>query len=348
VTTPQSGHHSGAKVSVVVLAYLDEPWLEKCVYALLDSEHVDVDVILVDNGCTDGGVERLRGVPGVLIVGDGQNLGFSGGCNLGVAAATGEYVALVNGDLIVHPDALVNLVDAVNDPGVAIAMGSVRLSENSDLLNSAGNEIHFLGFSWVGHFGERADTQSNGGDVAGAMGAFLALRRATWEDLGGFDERYFAFHEDAELSWRCWQTGRRVRYVPEAVGIHRYEFNRVGRKLYLAERNRLIFVLTMWQRRTLLLLAPAFVAVEVAVALAALKGGWFRDKVDGWNWVMRNRRWLVDRRQHLQSERTVGDRKLSSLMATHLDAANFPLPSWLHPLDDLLAGYWALARRFLS
>jgi GT2 family glycosyltransferase len=332
----------------VVLAYLDEPWLEKCVYALFDSEHVDVEVILVDNGCTDGAVDRLRGVPGVRIVGDGQNLGFSGGCNLGAAAATGEYLALVNGDLIVDPEALVHLVDAVDDPGVAIAVGSVRLSENPDLLNSAGNEIHFLGFSWVGHFGERADTQSDGREVAGAMGAFLSLRKDTWEHLGGFDERYFAFHEDAELSWRCWQTGRRVRYVPDAVGIHRYEFNRVGRKLYLAERNRLIFVLTLWQRRTLLLLAPAFVAVEVAVALAALKGGWFRDKVDGWSWVVRHRRWLIKRRQHLQGERTVGDRELSSLMATHLDAANFPLPAWLHPIDDLLAGYWALARRFLS
>jgi GT2 family glycosyltransferase len=331
----------------VVLAYLDEPWLEKCVYALLDSEHVEVEVILVDNGCTDGGVKRLHGVPRVLIVGDGQNVGFSGGCNLGAAAATGEYLALVNGDLIVDSEALIHLVDAVDDPGVAIAVGSVRLSENPDLLNSAGNEIHFLGFSWVGHFGERADTQSEGRDVAGAMGAFLALRRDAWEFLGGFDERYFAFHEDAELSWRCWQTGQRVRYAPDAVGTHRYEFNRVGRKLYLAERNRLIFVLTLFQQRTLLLLAPAFVAVEGAVALAALRGGWFADKVDGWRWLVRNRRWLMNRRQHLQRERTVGDRALSSLMATHLDAANFPLPSWLHPIDDLLAGYWALARRFL-
>ena len=69
-------------MSAVVLAYGDEPWLERCVHALLASTQVAVEVVLVDNGCTDGGVGRLRDTPGVVQVGTGTNLGFSGSAML--------------------------------------------------------------------------------------------------------------------------------------------------------------------------------------------------------------------------------------------------------------------------
>ena len=222
------------------------------------------------------------------------------------------------------------------------------MADDRELLNTAGNEIHFLGFSWVGHFGEPAAREARARDVAGAMGAFLLLRRSRWERLGGFEERYFAFHEDAELSWRCWQSGLHVRYVPDAIGLHRYEFSRVPEKLYLVERNRLMFVLTCWEGRTLAVLAPAFVAVELAVTVAALRGGWLRQKVAGWRWLLLHARWLRTRRRHVQACRDVSDRELAPLWTAHLDARNFPIPPALQPLDQLLAGYWALARRLLS
>jgi GT2 family glycosyltransferase len=335
------------RVSAIVLAYRDEPWLERCVDALAHSEGVDVDVVLVDNGCTDGGVDRVRGRPGVQIVGSGDNLGFSGGCNLGVAASSGAYVALVNGDLIVEPDALARLVAVAAERDVGIAAGSVRLAEDAGLLNSAGNEIHFLGFSWVGGFGEPASVAARDRDVAGAMGALVVMRRDAWDALGGFAPEYFAFHEDAELSWRSWQRGWRVHYVPEAIGLHRYEFDREPRKLYLAERNRWLFVLTCWEARTLLLIAPAFLAVEIAVAAASVHGGWWRDKVAGWRWCWTHRRWLRERRAAVQAARTVSDRRLASLMSEHLDARNFPIPDALRPLDALLAAYWRFVRRLL-
>jgi len=304
--------------------------------------------VVVDNGCTDGAVDRLRDVPGVTVVGDGENLGFSGGCNIGASAATGEYLALVNGDLVVEPDALSRLVVVARDPEVGIAAGSVRLGNDPERINSAGNEIHFLGFSWVGGFGELASERAIARDVAGAMGALVVLRRSVWDRLGGFAPEYFAFHEDAELSWRCWETGLRVRYVPDAIGLHRYEFGRVQNKLYLAERNRLIFVLTCWEARSLAVLTPAFLGAELAVTAAAVAGGWFRDKLAGWRWLFTNRAWLRERRRLLQAQRTVSDRRLAHLMTDHLDARNYPLPSILQPFDDALAWYWRIARRFLA
>jgi len=114
------------RVTAVILAYQREPWLERSVRAVLGSEGVDADVVLVDNGGTDGEVDRLRGLPGVTVVGTGTNLGFSGGCNLGAASATGDHLALVNGDLEVAPDALVRLVAVADEPDVGIASRRTR------------------------------------------------------------------------------------------------------------------------------------------------------------------------------------------------------------------------------
>ena len=337
-----------SRVSAIVLAYGAEPWFERSVHALVGSRGVDMEVVVVDNGCTDGAVDRLRGVAGVTIVGDGENLGFSGGCNLGVSMSTGEFVALVNGDLVVEPDALARLVADARTPEVGIAAGSVRLENDSERLNTAGNEIHFLGFSWVGAFGELASDYAVDRDIAGAMGALVVLHRDVWNALGGFAPEYFAFHEDAELSWRCWQTGLRVRYVPDAIGLHRYEFDRVQDKFYLAERNRLLFVLTCWETRSLLVLAPAFLGAELAVTVAAVLGGWFRAKLKGWRWLYANRMWIAQRRKFIQGQRVVSDRLLAHLISDHLDARNYTLPAMIRPFDDFLAWYWRVARRFLA
>ncbi|MDP9072304.1 MAG: glycosyltransferase family 2 protein, partial [Actinomycetota bacterium] len=214
------------RVTAVVLAYLAEPWLERSVASVLASEEVRADVVLVDNGCTDGAVERLDGTAGVTVVRPGTNLGFAGGCNFGADHATGEVLALLNGDAVVAPDALAALAEVAMKPDVGIATASVRLGDEPHRLNSGGNEIHFLGFSWAGRFGEEAARFVDERDVLGASGAGMALRRELWGELGGFDARYFAYHEDAELSVRCWQRGLRVVYVPQAVVIHRYEFSR--------------------------------------------------------------------------------------------------------------------------
>jgi GT2 family glycosyltransferase len=335
-------------VSAVVLAYREEPWLERCVHALLDSEGVDVEVVLVDNGCTDGGVDRLTATPGVTVVRPGDNLGFSGGCNAGAAVAAGEFLALINGDLIVERDALAELVRFAQKPEVAIAQPSIRLSEDTSRLNSDGNEVHFLGFSWCGSFGEPAAKRTSPRTITSAMGAAMVLRRELWDELGGFEPRYFAYHEDVELCRRCWHRGLELVNVPSAVAVHRYEFGRTPNKIYLSERNRLLFVLTEYETRTLLVLAVPFIMMELAAFLGALATRTAGQKLSGWIWLLRNRRWVRQRRRQLQGERVVSDARLAHLFATRLKAGNYPLADWLKPLDALLAVYWSVARRFLT
>jgi len=343
-----SGGAAAPTVSAVVLAYRDEPWLEDCVQALLNSEGVDVEVVLVDNGCTDGAVDRLEPTPGVVVVRPGRNLGFAGGCNAGAAVASGEFLALINGDLIVDPDALAELVPFARKPEIGIAQPSIRLSDDATRLNSDGNEVHFLGFSWCGSFGESATKRSAPRAITSAMGAAMLLRRKLWDELGGFEPRYFAFHEDVELCRRCWHRGLELVNVPSAVAIHRYEFGREPSKLYHSERNRLLFVLTAYEARTLFVLALPFIAMELAAFVGSVLTRTAGKKVAGWMWLLRNRRWVARRRRQLQAERVVPDTRLAHLFATRLNAGNYPLPGWLRPLDALLAAYWSVARRLLE
>lgn len=336
---------SPPRVSAVVLAWLAEPWLRRSVDSLLASEKVDVEVVLVDNGCTTDDVEVLAGRPGVVVVRPGRNLGFSGGCNAGVAASSGEYVALVNGDAVVEPDALARLVQELARPEVGIAAGSVRLDHDPALLNSRGNVVHVLGMSWVGGFGE-PETRTVPTETAGAMGACLVTTRAHWDRLGGFDESYFAYHEDADLSIRTWRVGLKVVNVPDAVAVHRYEFTRNRGKYYLVERNRLMFVATLWGRRALVLLAPALVGLELGVVLLAARQGWLRDKVRGWGWLWRHRRHVLDRRRALQRERTVPDREWMRVLTDRLDTPLVRVPA-LPVLNAVMSAYWGVVSRLV-
>src|SRR5207245_1180979 len=120
-------------------------------------------------------------------------------------------------------------------------------------------------------------------DVTGASGACLLLAATVWKQLGGFDEEYFAYLEDSELSLRAWRLGLAARCVPTAVARHHYEFSRNAHKMHLLERNRLMLLATVWPRRALLLLAPVLAVCEALLLVYATAAGW--GKLSGYVWL---------------------------------------------------------------
>ncbi len=336
-----------ATVTVVMLAYGAEEWLDEAVRAALASGRIQPEVVVVDNGCTTDAVERVGRLAGVRVVVPDTNTGFSGGCHRGAAQATGTYLAFVNSDAIVAPDALSRLVDVASEPHVGLATASVRLADAPELINSAGNPVHFTGLSWAGGFGEPASRYAERCRVMAGSGCCLVMRRDLWEDLGGFAEEFFAYCEDTELSLRLWQRGLTVEYVPDAVVLHHYEFSRNKRKLYLLERNRAILIVTAYAGRSLLVLAPALLLTEFGMLCAALVGGWSRAKLAGWRWLWRNRGWLRSRRAMIQSERRIPDAVIFERMTARFDPANIASPSAVGIFNALMSGYWRVARKLL-
>lgn len=336
-----------SRITAVVLAYGEQPHLVAVVDALLASTGVDVDVVLVDNGCTTPPLDDLRRRPGVTVLDPGVNTGFTGGCNLGAAASSSPLLAFVNSDALVAPGALASLAETALRPGVGLASASLRLAADPDLLNSAGNPVHVLGLSWAGHLGEPAAEHAVAGPVTSATGAAFAVRREVWDQLGGFTEPLFAYCEDADLSLRTWQLGHTVEYVPEAVVVHHYEFSRNPAKFYLLERNRLALVGTLYQGRTLLLLAPALVAFEVAMWAVSARGGWLEAKLRGYRWLVAERAWLRSHRRSVQGGRLRSDRELAALFTATFDPTVLPIPHGGQLLSRVMEAYWAVVRRVL-
>jgi GT2 family glycosyltransferase len=178
-------------------------------------------------------------------------------------------------------------------------------------------------------------------DIGYASGAAFAIRAETFRAVGGFTEELFLYQEDLELCWRARLHGLRVLVIPDADVLHEYLLERADRrKEYFLERNRLVFVATVFAGRTLLLLAPVLLAVEVGITLLALRQGWLREKVAGWAWLARNGSWLARRRRAAQALRRVPDRALAPFLTPVLDPRMLDLPVGVSAANALVSAWW--------
>jgi GT2 family glycosyltransferase len=226
-------------------------------------------------------------------------------------------------------------------------MARLQLLDRPGVLNSGGTVVHVSGLAWAGRFGEPAEDIRAVEDIAAASGAALAIRRETFDVLGGFTPELFMYQEDVELSWRAHLNGLRVVVDPAADVLHEYDFGRHTTKIALLERNRLIFVMTAYSMRLLLLLAPMLALGELAMLVLAARRGWFWGKLGGWWWLLRHPRWLVRHRRETQRLRKVRDRELARFLTPTLDPRVASVPRGIGFLNRLLVPYWSLARRAL-
>jgi GT2 family glycosyltransferase len=333
-------------ISVVIVAYRTGPALLRCLESLEGQEGV-IEAIVVDNGGGGPEIEEARGTDGVRVVKAAGNVGFAAGSNLGVLEAQGDVIVFLNPDTVVADGALSQLERAVADPAVGIAMARLLLLDQPDKLNSSGVEVHVTGIGWAGGFGDAADSVSERREVAAPSGTAMAVRTDTFRRLGGFADELFMYLEDLELGWRARIAGLRVVIEPAADVLHEYEYGRNPRKNYFLERNRLVFVLSAYSARQLVLLGPLLVVTELGMTAVALKEGWLRDKLAGWAWLVRNGRVVARRRRTTQGLRTVRDRDLSRFLTATFSPAMVPVPGLLRLANPAVHAYWMAVRKLL-
>jgi GT2 family glycosyltransferase len=318
------------------------------------ADQPDWEVIVVDNGAGGEEIDAVAAARHVTIVKPTENLGFAGGCNLGAKVASGETLVFLNPDTVVVPGSLRRLVEPLADPEIGIVTGRLRLLDQPELLHAAGTVIHVSGLGWSDGFGTSSDVPEVHvdapqvlTDVTAPCGAAMALRTDVFQELGGFHDEFFLYQEDVQLGWRAQMSGRRVVYSSAADVYHDYDFERHGKKRYFMERNRIAFLGTCFSARTLLLLAPVLLITEVMMLLLAARQGWFKDKLAGWMWLVRNGRKLLRRRRETQRGRLVRDRDLAGLLTAVVNPGNLRVPMLMRALNPLLVGYWVVVRRAL-
>ncbi len=255
------------KVALVVVAYGHAATLPATLQALeaLDYPAERRQMIVVENG--DGSSAAAgREYSGVAVIEPGQNLGFAGGCNLGVALSMAQVVVLVNPDTRPEPAFLRNLVAPLAEPEVGVVGAKLLYPDRRTLQHAGGFLEQPLALAHHYGYGERDQGQFDmRRDVEFVTGAALAIRRDTWEQLGGFDEAFFpGYFEEVDLCWRVRALGLSVQYEPAAVAIHQ-EAAALGKRSALYHRfyhrNRLRL---LWKHRPDDWLAAEWLPAELA------------------------------------------------------------------------------------
>jgi GT2 family glycosyltransferase len=210
------------EVSVVIVTWNGRRYLDACLTALAAQRGVAWEAIVVDNASTDGTSEYLRAqYPWVRVITLDTNRGFAGGNNAGVAAARGRFVALLNNDTVVEPGWLAALRGGVDEgAGFALTTSRIVYLHDPTILDSAGDGVLRAGGAFKWHHGAPVDSAPESREVFGMCGAACLMPTALFRDLGGFDDEFFASHEDVDLSYRARLRGYRCRYVADAVVRH--------------------------------------------------------------------------------------------------------------------------------
>ena len=210
------------EVSIVILTWNGRRFLDDCLRSVAAQAGVEWEAILVDNGSTDGTVQYVRErYPWVRIVALADNVGFTGGNNAGVREARGRYVAFLNNDTIVEPGWLAALRAGIDESrAIALTTSKIVYMHDPTILDSAGDAVLRWGGAFKRHHGEPVETAADTREVFGVCGAACLMVTRVFDELGGFDEDFFASHEDVDLSYRARLRGYRSRYVADAIVRH--------------------------------------------------------------------------------------------------------------------------------
>lgn len=236
--------------SVIIVNWNGRHHLDTCLEALRRQSYKDYEVILIDNGSSDGSAEHVRTRhEWVRVVVLDENRGFSGGSNEGIRRARGQYVALLNNDTEADPHWLEELVAGLEGHGADFCASQVLLFDEREILDSAGDELAIIGVgNKRGHLQE-AFRYRQPGEVFGASAAAALYRRSMLDDIGLFDEDFFLIFEDVDLSFRARNAGYRCAYVPTARVYHRTNASIVTYShtyVYYGQRNlELVFIKNM-------------------------------------------------------------------------------------------------------
>lgn len=289
----------GCTVAVVIPSWNSLDLLPRCL-ASLRAQELELELLVVDNGSEDGSPAYLEreGVPHLELP---RNVGFAAAVNLGVRRTSAAAVLALNADTVLEPGAVSTLWEALEaDEGLGgvqprilqLRQGESAAAEEAELY-SVGQALTADGRALELGAGERQTPQSlRTAEVFGVCGAACLLRRSMVEQLGGYDERYFAFYEDVDLNVRGRIAGWRFGYVPSAVIWH------VGNASWSAQaprpsawnarlvaRNRLATQLKFMPATRL----PRIVAVELGALLRAARQGRFvstlRGKLAALRWL---------------------------------------------------------------
>jgi len=211
-----------SSVSVIVVNYNGRELIGACLEGLSVQDERPDEIVVVDNGSSDGSVDFVRErFPEVRVVALATNRGFAGGNNAGVSATHGARLAFLNNDAVPDPHWLRRLSAALDaHPWAAMATSRIVYEADPGVVDSAGDGLSRWGGAFKRFHGQPVALAQATQEVFGACGAAFMIERDVFAEVDGFDEDFFLSHEDVDLSYRVQLSGRGCVYVADAVVTH--------------------------------------------------------------------------------------------------------------------------------
>jgi len=262
-------------VSIVVVSHNSENDLEACLQSVYSQDCRNFEILVIDNNSDDGSVKLVRTkYPEVNVTALEENIGFGGACNLGATLAQGDLIAFLNPDTRVHKRWLKEIVSKILASPMLGACGSQVLFWDGERIQSLGGVYsRETGYALDIGFGaqsSRIDSRSSR-PVFHVCGASIVVRKSIFKLVQGFDEDYFMYFDEVDLSWRIRMRGFQVDIVPTSIIYHKIN----PRRAYLAtsrfwiERNSLRTLLKNYELRNVIIYLPTVLALR-GTALAFL------------------------------------------------------------------------------
>jgi GT2 family glycosyltransferase len=325
-------------IAVVIVTYDAEGAVGATLDALTPQLGERDELVVVDNASSDRTLDEVRRhAPGARVIEAGHNSGFAAACNLGAAGATADLLLFLNPDARPERGAIDALRGAAADHPTWGAWQALVLLPGGGV-NTSGGVVHFLGVAWAGV----ADAPAAAQEVAFASGAALTVRAQLWRELEGFDDEFFMYCEDVDLSLRLRLAGHGVGVEPAARVVHDYVFHKGTRKWFLLERNRWWTLLAVYPAPLLIALAPALLGAEAALLAVAAAGGWLGAKLRADAAVIRTLPRALRRRRAAQAHRRADLAEFARSLTPDLSSPYLGRAGESPLLRGAMRAYWRL------
>ncbi|MFZ2310218.1 MAG: glycosyltransferase family 2 protein [Patescibacteria group bacterium] len=348
------------KVGIVLVNYKDyaRKYLGACRDSLRTQTYTNFQVYLIDNASSAESLEYLKNFYPEAIVLPRVDGNYCAANNLGMTSALADgcnYLVAANMDTEFDVNWLQELVVALdNNPQAAVAQSLILLEPQTEeekkdpLINTAGNLIHFLFFGFTSNYRQKksALTVANYSEISYASGCSFIIRPDVYTEIGGYNEDYYMYHDDLDISLKARLAGHKVILALNSQLFHKYEFERSVRMLYYMERNRILSYFSFYSFAYLILLSPVFLIMSLGMALFAIKSGWFKTKlkVDGYFLKPSTWRLISKYRRQFRALAKQPFHKISQTFVGRIEFQEIDNPLLKYLVNPIFNFFWQLVK----
>jgi GT2 family glycosyltransferase len=316
-------------VSIIVLNYNAGKLLTDCIESIFNSNYNNLEVIVVDNVSKDNSHKECKErFQKIKLIENKENLGYCEGNNVGIRASIGEFLVIINPDVIVTSNWLNELLIGYKKHGEGLYQPKILATTNHEIIISAGNMIQLFGFGFSRGKGEKDKGQYEKDEIVGyASGTCLFSSANIFEKIGNFDSFLFAYHDDLDLCWRGMIKGIKSFYIHKSIVYHPlegYSFKWNSFKYFLMERNRIYCLRKNFDKKTIFKMIPSLILVDIAITLFYLKNGFVLAKIKANIDIIKNFKVISKNQKEIQKNKIINDDQLITKFTNNIE-----VPQWV-------------------